>query len=77
MADGNRFEIELIDLLEREPFVPFTIVWRSGDRYEVATPAPARASAESTSSSSICRIDVGLTQESIVGMNAGRRLRRR
>ena len=33
-----RLEDELNDLLEREPFVPFTVVVSSGDRYRVTSP---------------------------------------
>jgi hypothetical protein len=35
MAEEIRFENELNGLLDREPFVPFTIVLASGDRYKV------------------------------------------
>jgi hypothetical protein len=38
MAEEIRFESELNDLLDREPFVPFTIVVASGDRYKITGP---------------------------------------
>jgi hypothetical protein len=38
MAEEIRFESELNDLLDREPFVPFTIVVASGDCYRVTGP---------------------------------------
>ena len=38
MAEEIRFDSELNDLLDRDPFVPFTIVLASGDRYRVTGP---------------------------------------
>ena len=38
MAEDLRFDSELNDLLDRDPFVPFTIVVASGDRYKVTGP---------------------------------------
>lgn len=38
MAEDLRFENELNDLLDREPFVPFSIVVTSGDHYKVTSP---------------------------------------
>lgn len=38
MAEDLRFENELNDLLDREPFVPFKIVVASGDKYPVTSP---------------------------------------
>jgi hypothetical protein len=38
MAENLRFDDELNDLLDRDPFVPFSIVVASGDRYKVTGP---------------------------------------
>jgi hypothetical protein len=38
VAEDLRFDNELNDLLDRDPFVPFTIVLTSADRYKVTAP---------------------------------------
>lgn len=38
MSEDISFEDELKKALDRDPFVPFTIVLTSGDRYEVIDP---------------------------------------
>jgi len=38
MAEEIRFDSELNDLLDRDPFVPFDIVTTSGDRYHIPDP---------------------------------------
>lgn len=38
MAEDISFEDELKKALEHEPFLPFTIVLTSGDRYDVTDP---------------------------------------
>jgi hypothetical protein len=38
MAEDLRFDSELNDLLDHEPFVPFVIIVASGDRYRVDSP---------------------------------------
>jgi hypothetical protein len=40
MAENIRFEREIDDLLDKEPFVPFTIILTSGTRYTI--PGPRR-----------------------------------
>ena len=38
MADELRFEDELNSLIDHDPFVPFTILVASGDRYRITGP---------------------------------------
>ena len=38
MAEELNFEDELIRAIKADPFVPFTVVMCSGDRYEVTDP---------------------------------------
>jgi hypothetical protein len=38
MAEDISFEGEIIKLLDADPFVPFSIIVTSGDRFEVADP---------------------------------------
>ena len=38
MAEDLNFEDELARLVDARPFVPFTVVMASGDRYEVDDP---------------------------------------
>jgi len=38
MSEQLSFEDELKKALDREPFVPFTIILTSGDRYDVLDP---------------------------------------
>ena len=38
MAEDLRFDEELNHLLDRDPFVPFTIIVTSGDRYRITGP---------------------------------------
>ncbi len=43
MSDSEQIDVrtEVLKMLDKEPFVPFTIVMASGDRYEVADPHAA------------------------------------
>ena len=38
MAEELNFEDELTRAVEADPFIPFTVVMCSGDRYEVTSP---------------------------------------
>lgn len=38
MSEAINFNDEIDRLLDRDPFVPFTIILSSGDRYEVTGP---------------------------------------
>ncbi len=38
MPEETKFDKELVRLLDRRPFVPFSIILNTGDRYEVVGP---------------------------------------
>jgi hypothetical protein len=38
MSEAINFDDEINKLLDRDPFVPFTIILTSGDRYEITGP---------------------------------------